>query len=274
MLASSLTATDDREGVLGSSAMSLISDYRKIFETQEATSAGLRDEAHRIRFEVYCREFAFENSAEHADGLEKDEYDAHSRHCLLLHKPSQTYAGCVRVILAKPETPTTSFPFEKCCARAFWRDKVDVANLPRDTFGEISRLAIRRPFRRRRGERPHPDGFSNLVNPLPGVDRRHMPKMVLGLYLAAAAVGLSNGLESVFAMMEPRLARHLAVAGIRFEQVSDLVDHHGPRAAFQITRQSLFGCIRPELRELLEVISADLVTSACVTQHSPATQVA
>ncbi len=254
--------------------MGLISEYRRFFETQEATSPGLRDEAHRIRFEVYCREFAFENAAEHADGLEKDEYDAHSRHCLLLHKPSRIYAGCVRVILADPNTPTSSFPFEKCCAQAFWRDKVDIAKLPRDVFGEISRLAIRRPFRRRRGELPHPDGFSNLVNPVAAVDRRHMPKMVLGLYLAAAAVGLSNGLESVFAMMEPRLARHLAVAGIKFEQVSDMVDHHGPRAAFQITRTGLFGCIRPELRELLELISADLAMSNYEPQHAAEIQVA
>jgi hypothetical protein len=47
-------------------------------------------------------------------------------------------------------------------------------------------------------------------------DKRQLPSIALGLYLAAASIGLDAALESVFAMMEPRLARQLMRFGIRF----------------------------------------------------------
>ena len=44
-------------------------------------------------------------------------------------------------------------------------------------------------------------------------DKRQLPSIALGLYLAAASIGLDAALESVFAMMEPRLARQLTRFG-------------------------------------------------------------
>ena len=250
--------------------MDLVSKYHAYFRVQRADTPDLIREAQKIRYDVYCREFRFEDESEHADGLEIDPFDLVSRHCVMIHKPSGLCVGCVRLVLANPAEPSALFPFEKYCGDSLRREIVDPATLPRDSFGEISRMAIRQEFRRRRGEVSHPDGFGAVTNPLRDQDRRHGPQMVLGLYLAAAAIGLSSGLESVFAMMEPRLARHLFFAGIRFEQVGDVIDYHRPRAAFRITRQSIFAYLDPEVRALLDTISVDLSGPDLYTERKKA----
>jgi hypothetical protein len=69
-------------------------------------------------------------------------------------------------------------------------------------------------------------------------------------------------------MMEPRLAKHLFFAGIRFEQVGDVVDYHGPRAAFHITRRGLYQHLNPEVKSLLDTISAELDASEPTIDHA------
>ncbi len=248
------------------STVDLVSSYNQYFKVQRAVTPELIQEALRIRFEVYCKEFKFEDVGQHRDGMEKDAYDAFSNHCLLYHKASASYVGCVRLVQANPLDPQALFPFEEHCGHVLRREVIDPATMRRESTGEISRLAVRQKFRRRRGEAVHPDGFAAVVNPVYQPDRRQVPQMVLGLYLAAAAIGLSNGLESVFAMMELRLARHLSLAGIKFTQVGDVIDYRGSRAAFHITRQGLYQHLKPEVRALLETITSDLATPTSVSQ--------
>jgi N-acyl amino acid synthase of PEP-CTERM/exosortase system len=249
--------------------MSLVAKYKKHFRVVRADTPELLEEAQRMRFDIYCRELRYVDPFAHADGLEKDAHDPASSHCLLFHKTLGAYAGCVRLVLADPENPDAPFPFEKQCGDALWRRHVDPAEIPRHSFGEISRLAIRKEFRRRSGEAKQADGFArNSGTPEESAkamnvhltrERRHSPHMVLVLYLAAASVALNDRLESVFAMMDPRLARHLLFAGIKFEQVGDPVDFRGLRAAYRITRQGLYGHLKPEVKDLLDAVREDLV---------------
>jgi N-acyl amino acid synthase of PEP-CTERM/exosortase system len=85
----------------------------------------------------------------------------------------------------------------------------------------------------------------------------HIP---LGLYLACCAVSILTGLDGVFAMMEPRLARHLQRFGIIFQQMGQIVDHHGPRAAFYISQKTLLRNLNPEVNKLLNSLLADMLT--------------
>ena len=59
-------------------------------------------------------------------------------------------------------------------------------------------------------------------------------------------------------MMEPRLARHLRFAGIKFEQVGDPIEFRGKRAPYYITRQSLMKNLVKPLRGLLFAIADDM----------------
>lgn len=113
-------------------------------------------------------------------------------------------------------------------------------------------------FRKRNGERETPDGQGQELFEWSQTERRRFPHIALGLYLAAATAGLAKGMDGVYAMMEPRLARHLRFAGIKFIQVGDAIEFQGKRAPFYITRQSLFQNLVRPLRGLLFAIGDDL----------------
>ena len=89
-------------------------------------------------------------------------------------------------------------------------------------------------------------------------ERRQFPSVALGLYAAIIAMGLNQGLDGVFAMMESRLARQLRSFGIVFTQVGAQVEHRGVRAPFFIHRDRLFNTLKPHYRELLDKIQGQL----------------
>ena len=238
--------------------LDLVTPYREFFKLVPANTDDLKKEVFRIRYSVYCTDLGWEESSNFPHKMEIDDFDQRSRHCLLLHCNSNTYAGCVRLVLADANLNRPAIPLQLHCPNALNPNILDVDSLPRDSFGEISRLAIRKEFRRRAGENKTPDGMGKQLFSMQQSDKRRFPHIALGLYLGAASVGISSGLHSVFAMMEPRLARHLRLTGIHFRKVGEVVDYHGPRAPFHITRDELFKNLRPELLSLLEAIEEDL----------------
>ena len=89
----------------------------------------------------------FENPAEHLDGLERDAYDSHAVHSLLIHRPSATVAGAVRLVLP---LEGKRLPITHACASPLLDD---TKLLPRETTAEISRFAVSKQFRRRATDR-------------------------------------------------------------------------------------------------------------------------
>lgn len=225
-----------------------------------ADSPELREEVYRIRYEVYCQEFKFERAADFSDGLEQDVFDAQrSHHCLLLHRESGLFAGCVRLVTNHHDNLDEPLPFEEGCNISL--NNPDIAPMleQRSKIGEISRLAVPSTFRRRRGDPCSPIGELAIPD-FSRNERRCFPHIPMGLYLAAAAIGLKKNLDGVFAVMELRLVRHLRRFGIVFEQASDVIDYHGQRAVFYINRDGLFKHLQPEISDLLNTILGDLET--------------
>ena len=72
--------------------------FHRYFNAVAASSDELRREVYRIRYDVYCDELRFEDPARFPDKQEIDPYDRLSLHCLLLHRTSNTFAGCVRFV--------------------------------------------------------------------------------------------------------------------------------------------------------------------------------
>lgn len=236
------------------------SKFHEYFLPMLANTTEQREQAFRIRYEVYCREFGFERPEQHPDGMETDDYDAQSVHCLLVHQPSQRAAGCVRLVLPDANDPQAPLPFEKHCMNSLDQAVAGPLLANRSAIGEISRLAVISEFRRRRNETSSPEGDPEAAG-YSLIEQRHFPFIAVGLYLCAASTGMLTGLEGVFAMMEPRLARHLSRYGIRFTQVGQVIDYHGPRAPFYITRDDLLHGLKPEISALLDAITSDLAPS-------------
>ena len=226
------------------------SEFNRYFQVVFADTPELREEVYRIRYDVYCRELGYEPVENFPDRLEQDVHDKRSRHCLLMHRHRKVYAGCVRLVMPDPSDPGCRLPFEEPCEGSLYPELIEPILEHRHAVGELSRLAVPEHFRRRKGDKGHPIGSLEMLPPKPNELRQflHIP---MGLYLACSAIGVITGLEGVFAMMEPRLARHLQRFGIIFQQVGDIVDHHGPRAAFYISRQTLLDYLNPEIRKLL-----------------------
>ena len=238
---------------------SISSAFNKYFRVIFADTPELKQEVYRIRYEVYCRELRYEDANEFPDGLEVDGFDARSRHCLLQHRSTGLYAGCIRLVFPDPINPEAVFPFERSCVGKLHAEEVKPILANRRLLGEYSRLAVPEQFRRRKGEQNNPLGNLENDSRSPEESRRFI-LIPLGLYLAGAAIAVSSGLEGVVAMMEPRLARHLKRFGMIYQQVGDVVDHHGPRAPFYCSRDTLYKYLNPEIRKMLDDLLNEVST--------------
>jgi N-acyl amino acid synthase of PEP-CTERM/exosortase system len=194
--------------------------YGKYFDIVRADTPTLLDEAYRLRYQVYCVENPFENAAEHIDGCEMDTDDDRSVHTLLVHRVSGAFAGTVRVILPDDDRPLPIHGILASQNRSFAK------RLPREATAEISRFAVSKEFRRRSGEQRYADVS------VPGDasnERRMVPYITFGLIRGVLEICLESGIEHICAVMEPALIRILGRFGLHFEQIGDLVEHHGMR---------------------------------------------
>ncbi|MFT5721867.1 MAG: N-acyl amino acid synthase of PEP-CTERM/exosortase system [Motiliproteus sp.] len=234
---------------------SIASLFGEYFRVRFAGSDTLKEAVYRVRYQVYCEELHWE--PENSAGLERDEFDRHSLHCLLEHRRTGDFAGCIRLILASEQD---LLPFERFCRDAIDPTILDPASLVRDRFGEISRLAVPAAFRKRLREqgKPYVLGEQRSESDFSPLERRQFPHIAIGMYLASLALVELLDHEYVFVMMEPRLMRHLRLLGIHFGAGGEPIDYHGIRGLFYLHRDNLSRHFPPELKELYTLIYASL----------------
>lgn len=227
----------------------LIDLFNHYFEVIYADTPEKKRECYRLRYEVYCKEAIIPgfDADNYPNGEEQDEYDERSLHCLLVHKPTKTNAGIVRIILPDQQQPDELFPVEKVAGQYFFHDMLSRPDISRSRIGEISRLILAPQFRARRGEGEKPTGLSEALDPAlqasgrrqstgdrqakerrEGAPRRIFPHAVLGLFVAIVRMSLENNLTYWYGGMEPVCARFLKTFGIDFTPVSPIIDYFGP----------------------------------------------
>ena len=224
--------------------------FKKHFEIVPALSPELRDQVFRIRHSVYCEELQFEPIR--ADGRETDDYDEHSLHCLLRNIHNGEFIGCTRLIRQRPADPFHPFPFENTCSASIDRAIVDPRALPRETIGEVSRLAVLRTYRKRRGEDREPFGFSN---PFGDTKRPRFPYIPVGLYLGIIELALRHGVTTIFVLTEPRLAAHFSRLGVKVTQIGSPVEHRGLRIPSMMDCRSIIDGLSFITRPLYKVVA-------------------
>jgi N-acyl amino acid synthase of PEP-CTERM/exosortase system len=98
---------------------------------------------------------------------------------LLLHRPSGTVAGTVRLILPALDERPRPLPIKEAGDRTVWRR---FGPPPTQQTAEISRFAISKSFRRRHGDGRHAEaGFARMSSVEASADRRLMPHITFGL---------------------------------------------------------------------------------------------
>lgn len=226
---------------LEDSGHQLIRIFDQYFKILLADTPDLRSMVYRLRYNVYCQELGHESPDKFPDGLERDNYDSHSIHCLLLHRRTGRYIGCVRLVLSAPNHAHTKFPFEAICSYNP-KEHREIG----EPYAEVSRLAVVSHFRKNCADSP---------------ENRYLPLIAIGLCLAATSIAIHLGIESVFAVMEPRLARYLRQFGIHFMQISALFEFHGQRALYKIDRWTIFRGMKQATNALYQFLISEIQRS-------------
>ena len=186
-------------------------------------------EIFKLRYEVYCLERAFLDAEVFTEGMETDEFDRHSFLFGGFHRDDDFIVGTVRLVQPGPEQ---QYPWQEHCT-AFAEFKLP----PREQSGEVSRLVVRKTYRRRRGDSMEgisqefrEKGTTASIKPAKsaGEQRGNSPLLLLGLYREMYRHSRANGIRYWYAAMERSLARSLDRMGFRFEPIGPKVDYYGP----------------------------------------------
>jgi len=240
---------------------SIVEDFQEYFDVELATTPEQMAKVYRIRYRVYCEEFGYEEAKSFPDGQESDEFDAHSVHCLVIHKLSGMPAACVRVVNVDDQT---QMPMEKYCSNSLDDKLFGEKTANRKTICEFSRLAVDGAFRRRAGEQASRFGEISSMD-CTKRELRTFSIIAIATFVSAFAVSDHISRHNAFAMMEPFLPRLLKRSGVVVSRVGEDVDYHGMRAPYFITTQSAVDGMPPELRELYDTIhqkfSRELISS-------------
>ncbi len=228
--------------------------FSRYFTAVPAVTDELKRTAYRIRHDVYCRDLAFEPLR--PDGMETDRYDAHAVHCLLKTISSQEYVGCIRLIFARRDEPDLLLPFEQACARTIDRAIVDPLRMPRDRIAEVSRLAVVSSYRRRKGEAKVAASISQ--HDFGSADQPRFPYIPVGLYLSVIAQARRHGIETLFMLTEPRLAKHLSHLGVDIHRIGGPVEHRGQRVPSMLSVEGVVRGLNFAVRPLYDVIAREV----------------
>jgi len=248
-----------------SAESSLPEQFQDHFEIGIAQTRRELEHVFRVRGDVYCREFQYERAEDCPGGLEIDRYDYRAVHCLITHRRSGHPAGCVRLVLAGEAESDPRLPFEVVCGDRVRHPLLHPQCLPTATVCEISRLAVHTLFRRRPGEARNPLGDYEEFKPTPK-EIRTFPLLSVALFLAATGMVELSGRHHVYAIMEPRLARLLLRSGLAFQQVGEVVEYHGARAAYHISIDRALEGIRSQLCDFYELVASNVRLTKTETQ--------
>ncbi|MEC5397671.1 PEP-CTERM/exosortase system-associated acyltransferase [Uliginosibacterium sp. H1] len=226
--------------------------FKKYFEIVPAIDDDVRHAVYRIRHEVYCEELRYE--AERPDRMESDEYDQYSQHCLMRQSgPPLDLVGCTRLVLARRDSQDCILPFEKLCEASINRRIVDPAALPRESIAEVSRLAVRSRYRRRKG-----DEKREVVMNKEDFGTKDMPRfpyIPVGLYLGTVALAKRQGVETLFVLTEPRLADHFSKIGVKIHPIGAPIQHRGTRLPSMMKVDEIIKGLRMFMKPLWRTIN-------------------
>lgn len=228
--------------------------YKQYFEIAPALEEARINDVFFIRHDVYARELGFEPVRE--DQRETDKYDYRSLHCLVRSVDATRLAGCARVVMTDPGDAAAPLPFEVTCRNTLDRSIIDPAKQPRQSIGEVSRLAVMSEFRRRKGEQHSEATISD--QDFGDRNQPRFPYLPVSLYMGAVLMAQRQGIEILFTLTEPRLAEHFAKLGVNIIPIGGPVEHRGQRVPSMLRVSQVYPGLRMLIRPLWHVISAQM----------------
>jgi N-acyl amino acid synthase of PEP-CTERM/exosortase system len=167
--------------------------------------------------------------AEYPDGLEIDKFDKSSIHFAAF--ADGDVIGTCRLV----RNSEYGYPLNEHCNEIY----INESELPKDSLVEVSRLALRKTFRRRKEDGIYAvesylkksEGGVLPENPEDRTDldrRRNKPVIILGLYRAMYHETRRVGFTHWYAAMEKKLWYSLKTFNFTFQEIGPQVDYFGP----------------------------------------------
>ena len=221
--------------------------FHRHLEGEIAVNDSQRREAHQLRYEIYCMERGYEDSARFSDGLEKDEFDLHSVQSLVRTRSSGIAAGIVRLILPNSLRPDSLLPIEVNCGHSFNRAVLDDFEFKRTAIAEVSRFAVSSRLIAKAGGQAGNVSLQEEVS-------QYLPHISLGLIAMLFVTSVQHQITHWYAAMEPSLSRLLSRSGVDFTSIGPVVDYHGKRQPMIANVRDLLGNIYHKRYEFFQLI--------------------
>lgn len=207
----------------------LFSLFYQTFDVIHADTPELREQAHRLRYQVFCIENqGYEDPASHPDKQESDRYDGHATHTLLVYKPTQTAIGTVRTIFANHSALDQSFPLQNLSSHPALHTADYVAK-----GCEISRLCISRELRTKiKDDLSHKRHHLGLNDP--SLMRAALAIAPIGLIRGCFEMALSHNVLNCYGIMEPHHLAKLVKGGLLHKRLGENINYHGERTPFMM----------------------------------------
>jgi N-acyl amino acid synthase of PEP-CTERM/exosortase system len=203
--------------------------------------------AQELRYQVYCLECGFLSPEDYPDGAETDEHDEDAEHFYAFDADAEM-VGYVRLV--RPDGDQR-FPFQKHCVTS-----AGGVTLPMPGHAaEISRLMVRRDYRRQRGNKLVAAAVGQKTAVYSGDRRQAAAQVLLSLYRQMYVFSRTNGIGHWYAAMECTLARSLLRLNIVFKPIGPQTDYYGPVAPYLASLQEVeaqVGARDPALLEWLQ----------------------
>lgn len=226
--------------------------FHEYFEIVEVDSVALLEEVYQLRYRVYCIENKFLDLTNYPDGMEKDEYDHHSVHILLKHRPSGCFIGTARMVLQDRLDPYKAFPVEKYLQVD--TGLMDINKLPRQKIAEISRFAVLHQFSRRRLDKATKQGRLNAKDESM-LDRRRFPNVFLALAVGVFQMSAARDVKYWLSAMNPVLNRLLGYYGLGLHPIGPLIDYHGMRRPYFVKLNKVLRGLYQDHRDIWELVT-------------------
>lgn len=205
--------------------------YNNLFDVVEADTPALKEQAYRLRYQVFCLENeGYEDPSKHPTGMERDAYDIRSEQVLLIYKPTATAIGTLRIIKPDIYGPLKSFPMQHICEDGYLKDVRNINNMC-----EVSRLSISKPLREKVRQHllKHKDEYLSLPFHQKGLVNLVMAIAPFGLYQGAFNMALDRGYANMLGTMEPfHMERLKRKAGLVVHKLGGEIEFHGIRQPF------------------------------------------
>lgn len=232
--------------------------YWRTFEIIHAQTDELKARAFRLRYDVFCKENPFEQPGgpeATGDEIERDIFDPHAVHYLLVHRDSGEDAGTVRILLPNEGALQQSFSLQGVCDHPLLTIDSKVTRL-----AELSRLCMAKRFRRRPLDgQLLPAYYETEMNDaekgLGRFFRRRIPYAPLGLMKAAFETALEFNIPDVVTAMDTTHFRTMKRIGMPYRVLGPRVDYHGGQQPIIFNIKHVLDNMSMENPECWEIVS-------------------